>query len=101
METIPLPKRFLLEKQTESQLPTEQDIVEELYQVRIGFFAPKGEWHIQLYSVPDDKAIELVSVRLEKVLRDLRKAVERHQRELKGQLNPSESNLIIIPNGKL
>ena len=101
METIPLPKRFLLEKQTESQLPTEQGIVEELYQVRIGFFAPKNEWHVQLHSVPDNKTIEFVSTAIGPVLKDLRKAVERHQSEVEGLLKPSESNLIILPNGKL
>src|SRR5215813_4610529 len=100
METIPLPEGFLLEIKSKPELPTEPDIVEELYQVRIGFFAPKGEWHIQLYSVPDDKAIELVSTNLTKVLKDLRKVIERHQREVEGQLKPSESNLIILPNGE-
>jgi len=101
VETITLPKGILLEIETESQLPTEPDIVEELYQVRVGFFAPRGEWHVQLHSVPDEKTIQFVSTSLGRVLKDLRKAVERHQAELEGLLKPTDSNIIIIPNGQI
>jgi hypothetical protein len=88
-----------LEESPIAQLPTSE--VEELYQVRIGFFSPNNEWHVQLHSVPDNKTVTFVSHNLGTVLGRLTKAVVKHQAELESELAKTKSNLIVIPNGAL
>jgi hypothetical protein len=86
-----------LEESRIPELPSVETI-EELYQIRLGFFAPNNEWHAQVHSVPDNKTISLGSHNLGLLLSNVRKILLKHQAEVDRVLEEDQPR-IIIPNG--
>ena len=88
----------MLEIESKPELSVDAEIVNELFQLRMGFFERDQTWHAHLVSIEDNKSMVLTHPNIGKLINLIRKEILSKEQELRG--DKEEESPIAGPNGE-